>query len=169
MPLKKLPELKQVSDRIGNFMHYWGFSKIDGKVWAHLYLSNAPLSSADLRAHLGVSKALLSLAINELLKYGVIRQTGTGKHGTALYESVSDLRNAVENVLRTRERIMLADITATVKRLEKKGAKALTEAAISLDKAIQLREMSESAEIILEQLILANAAFANIAHFDGDE
>lgn len=162
----KLPELQEVVERIGEFMRYWGFTKIDGMVWAHLYLSPEPLSAAQLKLRLGVSKALLSLSINELLKYNVICPAGIAKHGTTLYKSVSKLQETVENVLRSRERQMLADISSASRLLESRSHKPQFAEWVSPEKAKSLREMSESAELVLETLILSGPGILSLAHFN---
>lgn len=165
LPLK-LPELQEVVERIGDFMRYWGFSKIDGMVWAHIYLSPEPLSSAQLKGRLGVSKALLSLSINELLKYNVISPAGIVKHGTTLYKSVTNLQETVENVLRSRERQMLADISSASRLLESRCQKPQFNNLVSPERAKALREMCESAEVILEALILSGPGIMSLAHFN---
>src|SRR5258708_3849854 len=65
-------EIESLSNEIGKFIHHWGFKKIHGKIWTHLYLSETPLDAGTLMKRLDVSKALMSLSLRDLLKYKVI-------------------------------------------------------------------------------------------------
>lgn len=107
------PEILQLDEQLGEFMEYWGFKRIHGRVWLHLYLSDAPLDVAELMNRLRVSKTLMSFCIRDLKKYGVIQEVGVAKHGTVLYSANSDLISVIQNVLRQRERPMLARIRAS--------------------------------------------------------
>jgi DNA-binding transcriptional regulator GbsR (MarR family) len=60
---KPPPELKQLELSVAQFMQYWGFKKIHGRIWTHLFTSQKPLDSITLMSRLKVSKGLMSLAI----------------------------------------------------------------------------------------------------------
>lgn len=107
------PEILQLDQQLGEFMEYWGFKRIHGRVWLHLYLADAPLDVAQLMSRLHVSKALMSFCIRDLKEYGVILEVGVAKHGTVLYSANPDLISVIQNVLRLRERPMLARIHAS--------------------------------------------------------
>ena len=190
-PKRLSPELREVVEGVGSFMQYWGFSAVDGKIWALLYLSPKPLSSAELGATLGLSKAMMSLSLNELLKYHVIEGAGFVKHGTQVFVSTKDIKAAVENVICNREKKMLARIAQAARKLEavarsqvsrKLEATTHSQATRELDAAIKspaeivlgsvdplqasrLREMCESAEWMVEVLVLAPGLLAGIGNF----
>lgn len=107
------PELLQLDEQIGKFMEYWGFKRIHGRVWLHLYVSDSPLDVAELMRRLKVSKTLMSFCIRDLKHYGVIREAGIIRHGTVIYEANPDLLSVVQNVLRVRERPLLGRIRAS--------------------------------------------------------
>lgn len=102
--------LDDVVNDIGEFIEYWGFRKIHGKVWAIIYLSQEPISTPEIVEKLEVSKALVSGAINELLKYDLIERVGQVKHGGITYISAQDLAEVVRNVIKNRELILLTRI-----------------------------------------------------------
>ena len=110
--LKFPPEILALDQEIGEFMEYWGFKRIHGRVWLHLYLSDMPLDVAELMRRLGVSKALMSFCIRDLKEYSVIVEDGVAKHGTILYRANPDLFAVIKNVLRIRERPLLSRIRA---------------------------------------------------------
>lgn len=101
---KKLPvEIYKLEEAVGDFMQYWGFKKIHGRIWVHLYTAAAPLDTEELMSRLQVSKGLMSLAMRELLQHSVIKQTSTGKHGTVFYSANEDLQSVIFDVLKKRE------------------------------------------------------------------
>jgi len=63
----------RVCEATGEFIAWWGFKSIHGRIWALLALSRDPVSQAELSRTLGVSRALVSGAIAELLEYGLVR------------------------------------------------------------------------------------------------
>lgn len=111
------PELWEVADQIGEFIEYWGFKRVHGRIWAHIYLSKTPLDALEIRKRLHISKALVSLTVRDLLKYSVVRECGKSSRGTILYEANSDLREAIYHVLRSRERKLMSRISASHKML----------------------------------------------------
>ena len=112
-------ELFLLEESVGSFMEYWGFKKIHGRIWSHLYLSTQPLDTEELMRRLEVSKGLMSLAMRDLLHYEVIQQTATGKHGTVFYTANEDLQKVIFNVLKTRETKMLQTTKALLEKLNK--------------------------------------------------
>lgn len=102
------PELEDLADEVGDFVCFWGFKKIHGRLWTHVYLSDQPLDAAHLMHRLGVSKALISLTIHDLLKYKVILEAGKSARGTQLFTANLDILTVITNILRQRERRMLA-------------------------------------------------------------
>ncbi len=109
------PEVEKLTVQIGDFMHYWGFKRIHGQIWAHIFLSQDPLDAQSLIDRIGVSKALISISIKDLLEYDVIKEIGKSEKGTYLYEPNPNVVEVILNVLRKRERKMLSDIEMSCK------------------------------------------------------
>jgi DNA-binding transcriptional regulator GbsR (MarR family) len=147
------PELLELADQVGRFMEYWGFKKIHGHLWVHIYLAKKPLDATTLVRRLRVSKALVSLASRDLLNYNVIRVVGQGERGRIFFESNPDLIKVISSVLRMRERKLLAQIGSSHKNLQK--AKAAHPECANLDetKIQKLGEMIRNAEDTLDALI----------------
>jgi DNA-binding transcriptional regulator GbsR (MarR family) len=111
------PELEELADEIGDFICYWGFKKIHGRLWTHIYLANQPLDAGLLMRRLKVSKALISLSLNDLLKYEVIHENGKSPRGTQTYVANPNVLDVILNVLRRRERKMLTKAETSHKML----------------------------------------------------
>jgi DNA-binding transcriptional regulator GbsR (MarR family) len=118
MVIKNLPEIDYLAELVGEFIEYWGFKKIHGKIWLNLYLSEYPMDAATLMSKLSVSKALISISIRDLLDYQVIFERGLSESGTRLYEANSDLHRVITQVLRQREKIMMGKIQAAFHQLK---------------------------------------------------
>ena len=108
----KTPENMMITlaHSIGEFIQYWGFRRIHGQVWTLIYLSKTPLHATEIVARLGVSKALVSLAINELLDYNLIILTSEPERKVKTYVANPELFKVIREVLRARELPMLERI-----------------------------------------------------------
>jgi DNA-binding transcriptional regulator GbsR (MarR family) len=111
-------ELKILSKSVGNFIKYWGFKNIHGEIWTYLYLKNRPLSSAELQTELGISKALLSKSINELLSYELIEFVESVEHGRATYTAKENIFDVIQSVLKNRELSLIADTLDKINQIE---------------------------------------------------
>lgn len=117
---KPLPaEIYKLEEAVGNFMQYWGFKKIHGRIWVHLFTANQPLDSEELMKRLQVSKGLMSVAMRDLLQYAVIKQTSTGKHGTVFYTANEDIQTVISDVLKKREAQTLRATKSILEKLAK--------------------------------------------------
>lgn len=138
-PVKKLrpaPELTELANQVGEFMANWGFKKVHGRVWVHLMVERVPLSAKDLMQRLHISKALTSMTINELLKYDVITAVGRASRGTVLYRANPDIMHAIHQVIRSREKRILARLDAAYRSLKQMSD---AERAVSNISASRLR------------------------------
>jgi DNA-binding transcriptional regulator GbsR (MarR family) len=62
----------QVADQLGALMEFWGFKRVLGRIWTMLYLSDRPLTAAELSDQLDLSPSAISLAMAELKRWGVV-------------------------------------------------------------------------------------------------
>ncbi|MFO0658959.1 MAG: polyprenyl synthetase family protein [Polyangiaceae bacterium] len=63
-----------VSDVVGRLIEFWGFKRNMGRVWAVLYLNEAPLTAPDLRDRLCLSAGAISMTLAELTRWGVVKK-----------------------------------------------------------------------------------------------
>ena len=154
----KAPELDEMSELVGAFIQYWGFKKIHGRIWTHLYVSAEPLDTAELMKRLKVSKALMSFSIRDLLQYDVIQEVSKGRHGTVFYKANPDIAGVILNVLRGREKRMMAQLSATQKLLSDTPPAAQKEFKIDPQQVKKLGEMIQSAGQALDLFISMGGA-----------
>lgn len=90
-----------VCDAVGDFIAYWGFRQIHGRVWTYLALRKVPVSQSEVARTLGVSRALVHSAIHELNNLGLVLPVGEGR--TARWQARIDVWPVITDVLRDRE------------------------------------------------------------------
>lgn len=162
LPSPVTPEFEEVATQVGEFIEYFGFKKVHGRIWTHLFLSTVSLDATDLVERLKISKALVSTSISDLLSYEVIEVAGKGARGTTAYRASPHLTQAITKILRIRERRMLARVSSAV-RLLKTVEPAPT---VSSERIDVLSSMVSSAEDILDSiLVLGQADFQSFAPF----
>ncbi len=152
MPQRNTPEIKELTKLVGLFIQYWGFKKIHGQIWAYIYLSKEPIDSTTLVKRLGVSKALVSLAIKDLLDYKVIRVSGPGLRRKILLESNPDQISVIVEVLKNRERLMLNRIKEACDKV-KSNSNNGKDIDLNMDRLEEMTEMVSTAQDFLEHLI----------------
>jgi len=101
---------RELSHAVGDFIRYWGFRRIHGEIWTQLYLSAKPMSGTELVAALGVSKALVSPALQEMLKYELIQPVVSSDDRSKHFEANPDVFSAIRKILETREYPMIQKI-----------------------------------------------------------
>ena len=94
-----------VSAAAGQFIEYWGFKALYGRIWTLLALHRTPLSQADIADLLGVSRSAVSTAMAELLELGLAKPRDDHRH--APWEAVIDVWPTIAGVLRSREWMLL--------------------------------------------------------------
>ena len=147
------PELDDLASEVGEFICYWGFKKIHGRIWTHVYLSDLPLDAGQLMQRLKVSKALISLSVNDLLKYEVIRESGKSARGTQTYTSNPDVLDVILNVLRRRERKMLAKAETSHRMLSSLNEESLKRAKLHGERLVGMGRMIHQAQNALNSLL----------------
>jgi DNA-binding transcriptional regulator GbsR (MarR family) len=146
-------ELCELASEVGNFIRYWGFKKIHGKIWTHLYLSKVPLDAGTLMRRLNVSKALMSLSLHDLMDYEVILEAGKSDKGTQLFTANQDVVTVIVNVLKRRERKMLELIQATHKTLKDRLASPAGLDPVCAQKLKNLEAMIQEAKVNLDSIL----------------
>ena len=164
---KKLPkDLIQLEKVIGQFMEYWGFKSIHGRIWAHLYTSMVPLDSLDLMQRLSVSKGLMSLAMRELVQYDVIKVDHVGRHGSAFYMSNPDILKVITGVLRIREMKMIAQAQEACEALQKLKAHDLESAGLEQQKIQSVLDLTVSAKFLLDAFLVQESDGPSLSMFN---
>ena len=95
--------LHEVADAVGALMEFWGFKRVMGRVWTHLYLLDEPLTAAELCERLEISTGAASMTLAELERWGVVRRSRKPADRREYFEAETDIWKMVSRVLRERE------------------------------------------------------------------
>jgi DNA-binding transcriptional regulator GbsR (MarR family) len=147
----KNQKLRALSMSVGNFIKYWGFRRIHGAIWTQLYLSKTPLSCTDLTRRLAVSKALISPALDELCNYQLIKAAPAPNQKTKLYVASENINEVIQHVLKTRESLMLKEISDHFAAYKPLGT---DDEGINPVKLNSLEEMIKGANLMLELILI---------------
>lgn len=149
-----LENIKSLENLVGDFMLYWGFKKIHGRIWVHLYTSNKPLDSIELMKRLKVSKGLLSIAVRELLKYHVIVSENVGRHGSVFYKANPNLIKVITDVLIQREIKMLSDTSKCLDKILNIETSEFKKHDLDQERIKNILQLTQSAQNTLQILLL---------------
>lgn len=152
-PPKIHPELEDVVAQIGEFIEYWGFKNVHGRIWTHLYLSDEPLDASDLISRLQISKALVSMSISDLMDYDVVQVAGKSSRGTVTYRANPNVTSVVLGVVRKRERRLLSRIAGATKVLKDYKMHSKEDVTLSAERVQSLHEMVVTAEDSLDAVL----------------
>ncbi len=147
------PELQDLAEQVGEFIEYWGFKRVHGRLWTHLYLSDHPMDAAEFIQRLGISKALVSMTLSDLLEYEVIQPAGKSERGTELFTANPDTTQVILNVLRHREKRMLSRIEAAYRLFKNLPARDKKSLDISNDRQESLGILIESAQSAIDGIV----------------
>lgn len=113
----------KLAEKIGDFIEYWGFKQVHGKIWTLIFLANEPVDANYLKDTLKISKALTSMSLKDLLYYDVIHEVSKDKPGTQKYKINPDITEVILNVINQRELKLLNEINDVCQQFEKNLSK----------------------------------------------
>ena len=150
-----------VSDVVGKLIEFWGFKRNMGRVWSVLYLSPEPLSAEDLRQALRLSSGAVSMTVNELLRWGVVRKVWVQGERKDFYTAEVQLWRMISRVFNEREKseIVMA-IEAFEEALVEVGKlrhssdpKTRARAELQHERITQLLELAKLGKRLLDTLL----------------
>lgn len=153
---KPKSDLIALEKLVGDFMSYWGFKKIHGRIWVHVYTAKDPIDSFELIKRLKISKGLLSLAIRDLIKYQVILIDHQGKHGTTFYRPNLDIAKVVTQILQQRELKMLEKASHLATSIQQSTEEDNNRMNLSRERVVDLVNMTTSAQFMLAAFLSAD-------------
>ncbi|MDH4467044.1 MAG: hypothetical protein QE271_03230 [Bacteriovoracaceae bacterium] len=136
-----LPEVENLRDLVAEFMEYWGFKKVHGEIWLHLYLSEVPLDASQIMQKLSISKALVSITLKDLLLYGVIQESQISEQNTRMYVANEDISEVIKRVLRKREQFMIKKIRLAHQQLSELPVSSLSESKLNKNRIKDLGKL----------------------------
>jgi DNA-binding transcriptional regulator GbsR (MarR family) len=93
----------RVAEVIGGLMELWGFKAVLGRLWTILYLSPEALPAAELGERLQASTGAVSMALNDLQQWGVVKKAWRPGERRDYYEPETSIWKMVTRVFRERE------------------------------------------------------------------
>jgi DNA-binding transcriptional regulator GbsR (MarR family) len=145
--------MAELCSLIGDFILYWGFKKIHGQIWTTIFLSKEPIDATTIVKRLRVSKALVSLAIKDLLDFEVVQVAGKGSRRKTLYQSHPDLIYVISRVLIAREQKLLSKIMTKQSEVNALIRDSKENLDICPEKMGELEDMVSSAQEMLQCLV----------------
>jgi DNA-binding transcriptional regulator GbsR (MarR family) len=98
-----------VSDSIGRLIEFWGFKRNMGRLWAILYLSDRPLSAPEIQNRLQLSSGAVSMTLNELTRWGVVKKVWLQGERRDHYAAEGNFWKMISRVFNERERVEVLD------------------------------------------------------------
>ncbi len=155
------PSEAAVSDVVGRLIEFWGFKRNMGRIWSVLYLSPEPLSAEDLRECLGLSSGAVSMTLNELARWGVVRKVWVQGERKDFFAAEIQLWKMISRVFNERER---AEIVSAIEAFEealvsleshRRSTDAATRARAELqyERIRQLLELARLGKKLLDTLL----------------
>ncbi|MEW6448788.1 MAG: MarR family transcriptional regulator [Bacillota bacterium] len=95
---------EQLVAALGRQSSFWGLGKITGELYAVLYLSERPLTLAELAEALGVTKGNVSVAIRVLEQLGMVRRSMRPGDRRVFFEAELDFWYIARRVLEQRQK-----------------------------------------------------------------
>lgn len=97
--------VRKAGDAVGEFIAYWGFKAVHGRIWTVLAARAEPMTQVEIAEFLGVSRSLVSGAMSDLADHGLVEQTEASRN--APYRAVFDIWPSIAGVLRSREWMLI--------------------------------------------------------------
>jgi DNA-binding transcriptional regulator GbsR (MarR family) len=148
-----------VSDSIGRLIEFWGFKRNMGRLWAILYLSDRPLSAPEIQDRLQLSSGAVSMTLNELTRWGVVKKVWLQGERRDHYTAEGNFWKMISRVFNERERVEILDaidIMEDAIRFLKDKAKEPEERARAQFQEERVRELLDLARLgkqLLDALI----------------
>jgi DNA-binding transcriptional regulator GbsR (MarR family) len=98
-----------VSDSIGRLIEFWGFKRNMGRLWTILYLSDKPLSAPQIQERLQLSSGAVSMTLNELTRWGVVKKVWLQGERRDHYTAEGNFWKMISRVFNERERVEVLD------------------------------------------------------------
>lgn len=110
-----LEAIHATCEAIGQIIETWGFKRTMGMMWAFLYLCPEPATAKDICRVLGVSPALVSMTLQELLRWGVVKRLSPVGKRRDYYVAEHDVWKMIRKVFQEREKAQMERVREKIK------------------------------------------------------
>ncbi len=90
-------------------MRSWSAIRLAGRLWAILYLSDRPLSAPEMQDRLQLSSGAVSMTLNELTRWGVVKKVWLQGERRDHYAAEGNFWKMISRVFNERERVEVLD------------------------------------------------------------
>jgi HTH-type transcriptional regulator, glycine betaine synthesis regulator len=148
------------ADAIGDVIEHWGFRKALGRIWTLLYLAGEPLAAAELSERLQMSAGAVSMAVNEMQRWGVVRRVSRPGERREFYEAETDFWKMISKVISEREKFLVQSVHERLERVTQllKQASPAALARERLDRAKRLLSFAAVAETVIDSFVASRRA-----------
>jgi DNA-binding transcriptional regulator GbsR (MarR family) len=147
----------EVADSVGRLMEFWGFKRPMGRIWTLLYLAPEPLGAAEIGEALRMSAGAVSMAINELVKWGAVKKSWRPGERRDFYEAETSIGRLVQRVLRERELALVRGfgeaLDAAQRALPTEHSGKAGALAFKRERLTELRKLAKLGETLLTALV----------------
>lgn len=137
------PSEQLLSDAVGRLIEFWGFKRHMGRIWSLLYLSEEPLGAIELRDRLEMSAGSVSMALNDLLRWGVVKRVWIHGQRRDFFVAESNLWKMISRVFRERELVEVLEAIAAMEQ----ALSSLDAKLRDSDPAVRTRAEAQKARI----------------------
>jgi DNA-binding transcriptional regulator GbsR (MarR family) len=142
------------ADAVGDVIEFWGFRKALGRLWTILFLSDGALPADTIGERLQMSSGAVSMGLNELQRWAVVRRVGRPGERKEYFEAETDFWKMISKVVNERERFLVRSVRDRLER-----------ATDLLRSVAQTREVRTSRERLGKLLALVGIAQSVIDAF----
>jgi DNA-binding transcriptional regulator GbsR (MarR family) len=149
-----------ISDSIGRLIEFWGFKRNMGRLWSILYLSGRPHSAPEMQEKLQLSAGAVSMTLNELARWGVVKKVWIQGERRDHYEAEGNIWKMISRVFSERERVevldaidIMEDAIQFLKEKAKEEPEARTRAEFQEARVRELLDLARFGKQLLDTLI----------------
>lgn len=135
---------------VGAVIEFWGFKRNQGRVWALLYLRDQPMSAAEVRQALDLSKGAVSMILRELESWGVIQRTRQPESSSWHFVAEIELLEMIGRVFRDREVRVVRRVKDDLARAERLALQDDQVPEAMLDRLARMRRLAGLIEHALD-------------------
>ncbi|OGQ79087.1 MAG: hypothetical protein A2289_02950 [Deltaproteobacteria bacterium RIFOXYA12_FULL_58_15] len=152
-----------VLEAVGRVIEYWGFKRNHGRVWALLYLHDAPMDAPTLGRRLGLSKGAMSIVLRELEGWAVLRRVPADNRSGIAFAAERNLWSMLETVLRQRETELFAQVRDELRKAEEQ---VIDDASLTKNDRKKIVQHIRSMRRLADAATLTLQAFIRSRHLD---
>ncbi len=148
-----------VSDSIGRLIEFWGFKRNMGRLWSILYLSDRPLSAPEIQERLQLSAGAVSMTLNELMRWGVVKKVWLQGERRDHYEAEGNFWKMISRVFNERERVEVLDAIDVMEdaiqflKQKAKDPEARARARFQEQRVLELLDLARLGKQLLDTLV----------------